>query len=147
MASVSCLFCGAKLSVPTSDDNDAFIQRHIRCDCAEVKFDGLPVERCRDADQFHQELTSSQKPFHCDECGKDFTQSWSLKNHRSSVHNGEKLLQCEVCGKLFNRSLGLKYHMIVVHQIGEFQLGCEYCNKRFFSTGEKKKHQKKKRCF
>jgi len=27
----------------------------------------------------------------------------------------------------------------VVHQIGEFQLGCEYCNKRFFFNGRKEK--------
>jgi len=44
---VSCRFCGLKLIVPTNTatNDDAFIQRHIRCECGELELDRIVVER------------------------------------------------------------------------------------------------------
>ena len=48
------------------------------------------------------ETKKKQKCESCDSCGKAFYQSWILKRHIDSVHNGQKDHKCDSCGKEFS---------------------------------------------
>ncbi|XP_063782682.1 zinc finger protein 585A-like isoform X2 [Pseudophryne corroboree] len=54
--------------------------------------------------------SSSKKPYHCIQCGKNFTRKSSLIVHQR-VHTGEKLFMCTECGKRFAFKSSLVRHL------------------------------------
>ena len=61
------------------------------------------------------------KRYHCEHCGKVFTQKSNMKVHVSAVHVGNvKMLECHVCGMKMNQKCNLKTHMRNVHDIDNF---------------------------
>ncbi|NXM47855.1 ZSC30 protein, partial [Gymnorhina tibicen] len=53
--------------------------------------------------------TSREQPYECGECGKSFSRSSSLINHRK-IHTGEKPYECLECWKSFRESSSLIQH-------------------------------------
>ena len=64
-------------------------------------------------------LCEGQKYYKCDNCGKSFTLSSSLKQHIKSVHEGRKDHKCAYCEKSFARSTYLRNHIKVFHSESE----------------------------
>ncbi|GLV37767.1 uncharacterized protein CBL_06531 [Carabus blaptoides fortunei] len=71
-----------------------------------------------------------QKPYKCEDCGKQFSQLRNYKYHRS-VHEGTKefAARCPECGKVFNDRGYLSSHLKIHRDRKEY--GCPHCPKRF----------------
>ncbi|XP_075713742.1 uncharacterized protein LOC142749513 [Rhinoderma darwinii] len=55
-------------------------------------------------------LSSNRRPYHCIQCGKNFTRKSSLIVHQR-IHTGEKLFICTECGKRFGFKSSLVRHL------------------------------------
>ena len=55
--------------------------------------------------------TEKPKKVHmCEQCGKEFKTSWSLKEHVTSHHEKKKLYKCNKCGDSYRSRAGLLIH-------------------------------------
>jgi KRAB domain-containing zinc finger protein len=77
------------------------------------------------------EKKTDEKVFRCDICGKAFTASGNMLNHRC-IHTGEKPFRCERCGTGFSQRSHLVKHNRT--HPGEKPYKCDYCGKVFLGS-------------
>jgi len=94
----------------------------------------------RESIEVEDKQSKKNKSHECSECGKSFSSTTGLKQHRI-VHTGEKLFKCDQCEKAFGQKGSLHNHK-VLHS-GEKPFKCEFCDKAFTQKGNMKSHTMK----
>uniref|UniRef100_A0A182PYL4 C2H2-type domain-containing protein n=1 Tax=Anopheles epiroticus TaxID=199890 RepID=A0A182PYL4_9DIPT len=82
--------------------------------------------------------TVVDKNYTCEECGKQFRQIITLKNHRK-LHQAQKTFACSVCSKTFKQKFEITIHMVT--HTGEQPFPCDQCPARFKRKQALKNHQ------
>ena len=72
-----------------------------------------------------------REQFQCDLCGKEFTRSFDLKRHASSVHAKKKNYTCDICNKVYIRKSHLTEHVEISHIERKRKFKCHSCERQF----------------
>ncbi|XP_058520944.1 zinc finger protein Helios isoform X5 [Ochotona princeps] len=86
-------------------------------------------------------MTSSERPFHCNQCGASFTQKGNLLRH-IKLHSGEKPFKCPFCSYACRRRDALTGHLRT-HSVGKPHK-CNYCGRSYKQRSSLEEH--KERC-
>lgn len=134
-------------------DEEATEQEKIPCEICGENFPKRGLEKHR------KRHISARNDHKCDDCGKSFTvltkliqhmkrshdlgmkctpcekEFFNIRSYSSHMkkHNVEKSFVCDICGFATVKRLTLNNHKRARHQIGEFPLRCQTCQKGFFS--------------
>lgn len=76
----------------------------------------------------------------CEECGRVFGDSSSLKKHIRVVHRKVKDFPCDACGKTFAEKSNRSKHIIAAH-LNQRSHPCDMCDKVFNFTDGLKRHK------
>ena len=78
----------------------------------------------------------------CDVCHKILSSAFDLKAH-SRIHKKEKPFNCAACDSTFRFRSSLSTHFKAVHgTVDDRKHGCEFCDRRFVSVGDLRKHER-----
>ena len=84
---------------------------------------------------------SSDNSSICDQCGKSFSNVYTLSAHKKQVHDKIKSFKCEICYTAFATKYKLKRHFAGVHsEVRNFI--CEICSNAFKTRDMLKKHER-----
>jgi len=61
---------------------------------------------------FDSAFFTGERPYHCKECDKQFTQLNALQRHQR-IHTGEKPYMCSMCGRTFTDKSTVRRHTMV----------------------------------
>ncbi|XP_062300139.1 zinc finger protein 345-like isoform X2 [Scomber scombrus] len=78
----------------------------------------------------------------CQDCGRTFTSSSLLKNHRY-VHSSERPFKCTQCKKTYKRPKDLHRHVLIHSSSGVPAFACTLCEKKFMSHSTLAKHKRR----
>ncbi|XP_067868056.1 zinc finger protein 271-like [Heterodontus francisci] len=87
----------------------------------------------------HKRSHTGKKPWECGDCGKGFSYPFQLETHRRS-HTGERPFTCSVCGKGFTQPSNLLTHQRT--HTGEKLFTCSECGKGFTDSNNLLRHQR-----
>ena len=79
------------------------------------------------------------RDFTCDTCGRAFTESKGLENHRKTVHQNIRNHQCNECGNGFKTKEMLRRHMKIHSDICTHI--CPFCSKGFKQSATLYRHK------
>uniref|UniRef100_A0A3P8TR39 C2H2-type domain-containing protein n=1 Tax=Amphiprion percula TaxID=161767 RepID=A0A3P8TR39_AMPPE len=128
-------FREARFGSDSDDDGEIFPQsRLLQQKCQKLEDSGSHSDdnqksqktpEDRNAQQTHLRHSTTEKPFSCSFCGKEFATGGCLTQH-ISIHTREKPLRCFICEKTFSEE-----SMLISHDcIGESS-HCSVCAERF----------------
>ena len=102
----------------------------------QITFD--QIISCVGQNTVSENQNGKEKPFSCEYCNKNFTNSNNLKRHER-IHTGEKPFACMYCDKKFSQQASKKMHERI--HTGEKPFACMYCDKKFTLSANQKKHE------
>ena len=88
--------------------------------------------------KYHELSHTDEKPYSCTYCYKTFKLKTNLKSHER-IHTGEKPFSCKTCNECFIDARILKDHELI--HSGEKPYSCTYCSKTFKRKAHLKVHE------
>ncbi|XP_061727250.1 zinc finger protein 675-like isoform X2 [Cydia pomonella] len=119
--SVTCAICKVTTSVAGLEKHLKRHYRRVDCGVCGARYNTM------DAAQAHYDKMHETSPKHkCEECGYTTNSQRNLRRHRDS-HKGK--VSCDQCGKQFVNSMSLKEHKKTIHKATNRTYSCAECSK------------------